>query len=381
MAFIPAVFHKVLSCFPDLVPGIEQVVLIHYQNNTTNTTGYLLQKEDGNYSTKPIRIDASTSIFSDYNGSGQSFTWFPKNQLPFEIHSKDRIQLTIFSELKNSVLLVKYSSAVTHDSDLYFIYFNENLSNFLLEKVSEPFSAQHKNMVGFLLSNSIRTLYQIYDTQQQITIAFDEQIRHIIHERDELNEKLNQSAKKEREGILSLVTAYLSRFAKQYGIKAALTDSAKIKLRSYTGELFQIEEVVRNALDFAGALYTPSESTPLLIADYHIRFPEPLQQKISEEVIEGLPQRLVKTHLLLDRLELAATGIKQRKENLTSANVGKEFPTPISAPAISDALRKHKKRIIQLFDQYPDKWEIIRHEFRPIQNLLSSALPDELLSA
>lgn len=376
----PGVFHKVLSCFPDLIPGIEQVVLIHYQNNTSDIAGYLLQKEDGEYKTTPIRIDARASIFSDYSGSGPSFTWFSKNQLPFEIQSKDKIQLTIFSELKNSVLLVKYSSSA-NDSDLYFIYFNENLSNFLLEKVSEPLSAQHKNMVGFLLTNSIRTLYQILDNQQQITQAFDEQIRHIIHERDELNEKLCQSDKKERDGILSLVNAYLSRFAKQYGIKAVLTDSAKIKLRSYSGELFQIEEVVRNALDFAGALYTPSESTPLLIADYHIRFPEPLQQKISEEVIEGLPQRLVKTHLLLDRLELAATGIKQRKENLTSANVGKEFPTPISAPAISDALRKHKKRIIQLFDRYPDKWEIIRHEFRPIQNLLSSALPDELLSA
>ncbi|MBL6950397.1 MAG: hypothetical protein ISR57_07110, partial [Bacteroidales bacterium] len=67
--------------------------------------------------------------------------------------------------------------------------------------------------------------------------------------------------------------------------------------------------------------------------------------------------------------------------SLTSVNVGKEFPTPISAPAITDALRKHKKRIIHLFDQYPEKWEIIRHEFRPIQNILNAIQDFEQLSA
>ncbi|MFH1296067.1 MAG: hypothetical protein ABIJ04_02195 [Bacteroidota bacterium] len=311
----------------------------------------------------------------------QPYRWFPKDQVPFEIVTKDKIQLTIFSELKNSVLLISQPIDKANWSDLFFIYFNENLSNFLLDKVSEPFSAQHKNMVGYLLSHSIRTLCQIIESQDQLTVTFDDQIRLVVKERDQLQEKLEQNSVKERQEILKLAQHYLTRITEGLDQRVTLTDSAKIKLKNFQGELYQLEDIIKEALGFAGALSSSAGSSPLLVADYHIRFPEPVQQKMPEGVIDGLPQRMIKTHLLLDRLEHAAAGIKQRKDNLTSANVGKEFPTPISAPAITDALRKHKKRIILLFDQYPDKWDIIRHEFRPIQNLMNSVQGQEQLSA
>ncbi|MBE0647689.1 MAG: hypothetical protein IH596_07895 [Bacteroidales bacterium] len=372
---------RVLSLIPGLIPGIEQVVLVHYQHNNTQSSGFLLKKDEKDYRIDQIKLEAGSSVFSDLGNSSQPYHWFQKNQLPFEIINKDKVQLTIFSELKNSVLLILYSISGSFSSDLFFIYFNDNLSNFLLDKVSEPFSAQHKNMVGFLLSHSINTLFHTSDAQNQLTATFDEQIRHIVRERDQLKEELEQQGQKVREGILSLAQYFLSRYAEKHGTRASLTDSAKIKLKMFTGELSQLEQIINDALEFAGALSSPAQFSQILLADYHIRFPDPVQQKISDQVIDGLPQRMIKTHLLLDRLELAASGIKQRKDNLTSANVGKEFPTPISAPAITDALRKHQKRIIQLFDQYPEKWEIIRHEFRPIQNLLNSSQNHQLLSA
>jgi len=372
---------RVLSLIPGLIPGIEQVVLVHFQKDSTQMAAFLLKKEDGNYKTDSIRLEAGSAIFSGFNKSTQPYHWFPNNQVPFDIVAKDKIQLTIFSELKNSVLMINYYNTDSFLSDLYFIYFNENLSNFLLDKVSEPFSAQHKNMVGFLLSNSIRTLFDITASHNHIASTFNDQIRQVVRERDQLRDELELLAQKGREGILALAHHYLFQIAESLGTKASLTDSAKIKLKSFSGELAQLESVIREALEFAGALFSTAQSTQLLIADYHIRFPEPGHSKLPNEVIEGLPQRMIKTHLLLDRLELAASGIKQRKDNLTSANVGKEFPTPISAPAITDALRKHQRRIIQLFNQYPEKWEIIRHEFRPIQNLLNSAHDHELLSA
>lgn len=372
---------RVLSLIPGLIPGIEQVVLVHYQQDNTQMSAFLLKKEEGTYQTESIKLESGSAIFSGFHKSTQLYHWFPNNQVPFEINAKYKIQLTIFSELKNSVLMINHITADSFLSDLYFIYFNENLSNFLLDKVSEPFSAQHKNMVGFLLSNAIRTLFGITASHNHIASTFNDQIRQVVKERDQLREELEMMAQKRREGILALAHHYLAKIAESHGMKASLTDSAKIKIKSFIGELSELESVIREALEFSGALSSPTQSTQLLIADYHIRFPEPSHSKLTDEVIEGLPQRMVKTHLLLDRLELAASGIKQRKDNLTSANVGKEFPTPISAPAITDALRKHERRIIQLFDQYPEKWEIIRHEFRPIQNLLNSAHDHELLSA
>jgi len=372
---------QILSLIPSLIPGIEQVVLAHYQQNNTELSGFLLKKEEDNYKIQPIRLEAGSSFFLELSATTLPYQWFQKDQVPFEILTKYKVQLTIFSELKNNILLIKYIDHGSNWTDLFFIYFNDNLSNFLLDKVSEPFSAQHKNMVGFLLSHSIRTIFQVIDSHNQLSTTFNDQMLHIVKERDHLQEGLDQQLQKERNGILTLARYYLSNIAERLGTQANLTDSAKNKLKSFTGELYQLEAVIHEALEFAGALSSPARSAPLLLADYHIRFPDPAHQKISDDVIEGLPQRMIKTHLLLDRLELAASGIKQRKDNLTSAKVGKEFPTPISAPAITDALRKHKKRIIQLFNQYPDKWEIIRHEFRPIQNLMNSNQNHELLSA
>lgn len=372
---------RILSLIPALIPGIEQVVLVHFQQDKAELSGFLLKKEEHLYKTDQVRVETGSSFFMELSRTTQPYRWFPKDQVPFEIITKDKVQLTIFSELKNSVLLIGQSVDGSNWSNLFFIYFNENLSNFLLDKVSEPFSAQHKNMVGYLLSHSIRTLFQVIESQDQLTATFDDQIRLVVKERDQLREKLEQHAVKERQDILKLAQHYLTRIAEGIGQRATFTDSAKVKLRNFSGELYQLEEIIREALGFAGALSSPAGSSPLLLADYHIRFPDPAQHKMPEEVIDGLPQRMIKTHLLLDRLEHAAAGIKHRKDTLTSANVGKEFPTPISAPAITDALRKHKKRIIQLFDQYPDKWEIIRHEFRPIQNLMNSVQGQEQLSA
>lgn len=372
---------RILSLIPGLIPGIEQVILVHSPQHSTDLSGFLLKKDAETYKTEPIKLEAGSSFFISLTAGSQTYKWFQKEQVPFDVINKNKIQLTIFNELKNNILLVKHVFPGATSCDLIFIYFNENLSNFVLDKVSEPFSAQHKNIVGYLLSHSIQTVYQLTDSQNKLTSTFDDQIKLVVKERDFLRESLELQSQQERQGVVRLSEYYLAQIAESYGKRAILTDSAKIKLKSYEGELYLLEGIIRDALEFAGALSSSSRVSSVLIADYHIRFPDPSEIRTSEEFIEGLPQRLIKTHLLLDRLEMAASGIKQKKNNLTSANVGKEFPTPVSAPAITDALRKHRKRIIQLFDQYPDKWEIIRHEFRPIQNLLNSVQNQELLSA
>jgi len=372
---------QILSLFQELIPGIEQVVLVHSEQDNDGLTGYLLRKRDHEYDTDQIRVESGSTFFHSLQEKSLPYQWFPKDRVPFEIISKEKLQLTIFSELKNSVLLVLYNHSESKHTDLFFIYFNENLSNFLIDKVSEPLSAQHKNMVGYLLSNSIKTLYQVLSSKEQLTITFNDQIQTIVKERDLLKEKIGRITGKERQDVLKMARHYLNKISGEMGISVTLTDSAKVRLRDFTGELYQLEDMMREAIAFAGALSSASGSRQILLADYHIRFPETTQEKVSAEVTEGLPQRYVKTHLLLDRLERAAVGLKEQKSSLTSVNVGKEFPTPISAPAITDALRKHKKRIIHLFDQYPEKWEIIRHEFRPIQNLLNTIRDFEQLSA
>jgi hypothetical protein len=43
---------------------------------------------------------------------------------------------------------------------------------------------------------------------------------------------------------------------------------------------------------------------------------------------------------------------------------------PISAPAITDAIRKNRENILQLLEQHPEKWQLIRSYFKPLTNIL-----------
>ncbi|MBI9067210.1 MAG: hypothetical protein JEZ09_07955 [Salinivirgaceae bacterium] len=43
------------------------------------------------------------------------------------------------------------------------------------------------------------------------------------------------------------------------------------------------------------------------------------------------------------------------------------------ALAISDALRNHQKKVINLMNEYPDNWPTIRNEFRPVKNIIENS--------
>jgi hypothetical protein len=43
---------------------------------------------------------------------------------------------------------------------------------------------------------------------------------------------------------------------------------------------------------------------------------------------------------------------------------------PVSAPAITDALGKNRDFVRLLLEKYPEKWETIRSDFKPLLNLL-----------
>jgi len=61
-----------------------------------------------------------------------------------------------------------------------------------------------------------------------------------------------------------------------------------------------------------------------------------------------------KTFLLLEKLENAANQLKSKNLLLTVLIIGQEFPTPITPPAITDALKKHRnKKSLSCFRNIP----------------------------
>jgi hypothetical protein len=91
---------------------------------------------------------------------------------------------------------------------------------------------------------------------------------------------------------------------------------------------------------------------------------------LNQDAVPIPQSRLNKTRLFLDRLERAASKLSANGEDLTSSAVGQTMDRPISAPAITDALRKNRRRVLLLLEQNPEKWPIIRNQFRPLINIV-----------
>jgi hypothetical protein len=80
--------------------------------------------------------------------------------------------------------------------------------------------------------------------------------------------------------------------------------------------------------------------------------------------------RFTKTYQLLERYELSAEKAHAQGKSIIGKNIGEFCSPPISNAAITDSLNKHSRKIYELFERYPEKWPIIRSEFRSVANIL-----------
>jgi len=141
------------------------------------------------------------------------------------------------------------------------------------------------------------------------------------------------------------------------------------KIKNYKGDIKDLETIIHESIAYAESLFDDEQSN-IEIKEWHILTELPAQVKTT-----GIPEIQQadiygKSVSLLDKLESAALIVMSNQLKLTGTNVGKACAAPISAPAISDALYNHKSKINKLLKMYPDKWETIRNNFRPLKNIL-----------
>ena len=98
----------------------------------------------------------------------------------------------------------------------------------------------------------------------------------------------------------------------------------------------------------------------------------------TEQFTRKIDSRQSRAMQFLDKLEMAAIGLKNKNIAIISSKVGQALDPPISAPAITDSLGKYRALIRQLLEKYPDKWETIRRDFKPLLNQLRKSEPDSL---
>ena len=369
---------------PSLLPGIEQVISVFYVAESSDMRSEQILKENGEYVQESIEVSDNPSVFNRLRTEKAPYSWLRKEDLPFEIKPKERVQLEIFNELSNNILLIRIQNAFDAKNDLFFIYFNRDLSNFGTIHPDKILSTDNKTIIGHILRNSILTLLQNHKNDKELFATLNENTRSMIRERNVLRDELELTGKKYHEGMIRLCNSYLVDLSKDNRIIYKLSDEALKKIRDYTGDMGNLRPILTQAARYAETMNLEGITDTVLIDDFHIVLDEKKEPRHKEslpQAVGEVPVKYNKAFLLLDKLENAALHVKAKNKLLTGANIGNEFPTPVSPPAITDALKKHRQKILYLFHEYPSRWGIIRNEFRPVQNILNPKPFHEQLSA
>ncbi len=364
----------ILSRAHNLIPGITKVMSVSYLENGDIPEIYFLHHPSP--STVPEKIAPDDKVLNAINNLRRQknpVSWYSEDDIPFNIEKQNIKQLDVFKELEKNILMLSISGNDNRSNDLFFFYFNENISNFAITQSKKALNQENKLIIGTLLYHSISTILDIARADRKAFISYNS---HVIKVKDLMKsaqESIESFREKHDSDKLNYVFEVINELSFSYGTTTFdLSKNAIKKIKEFEGDLISLRDAVKNAMFFAYGLGIGNQSQNVVLDDFHINFNEIRKPEQKPAIIETF-SRQEKTLFLLDKLEEAATEVKKQRKPLTGVNVGKAFYKKISAPGITDALKNHKITINNLVKEHPERWLVIKKEFRPLINILSNA--------
>jgi len=368
---------RILESSHELLPGLGKLVTVFF--NPLNDTLNALSKTKNNPAIQEIDISSNLFNINTFRDNKSGFPiWLSHDEMPFGIHQKNRENADLFSELEHVILLLKYCSDFDKKNDLLFFYFKKNNSNFGVSDNSRSLNTENKAIIGFLLHNLIKGIIENHKRDKNVLDLVNSHTQALMRNAAVLKDELIQTKCNYGQSLVNLCEAYLRELNINESIYFYFSDAALDKIRTYQGDINHLKTIIDQSVTYAYVLETNTTDTKRILHEWHINFEAYVAEKENEEIRSFSEEREIKTIQLLNKLENAAQKVIAKRVKLTSSNVGKECPHPISAPAITDALSKHRIKIQELIKKYPDKWPLLKSEFRPLKNIMYSK--NDLLS-
>ncbi len=113
------------------------------------------------------------------------------------------------------------------------------------------------------------------------------------------------------------------------------------------------------------ARFTQPTSTVISLNTSHLSPKKPALVSETPRILSP-NQRAV---LLLDKYEAAARMAQQSGLIVNGKTIAAHMRPSVSPPAITDALKKHKKGIALALEESPEKWELLRKHLKPVKEL------------
>lgn len=363
------------------LPGIERIVGIYFSRKERQIR--ILSRKRGettetNYSEF---LDSRENIIMIQRFRTEPFpySWVKKDDFQLDIQVQKKILAPdLFTELEKVILVLRFKNETDQLNDLLVIYFNHNLGNFGLSKSDKVLSSDHKAIIAHLLYYQFKSFLQMNLDNRTLLHTLNQVVKNVISENNSLKDQLSQLQVSYGENIVNMARQVLIDLSKEYEREFLLDDGAIEKIRGFKGNLRHLPGILRNAVVFAENLLMSDEDEPVTLFSYTLDFESYQVIDKVEQSTRKIDSRQSRAMMFLDRLERAAQLLKARNQPMISSRIGQTMEPPVSAPAITDALGKIQDILPLILEKYPDKWELIRKDFKPLLNKLEkNVLPEQ----
>ena len=335
-----------------MVAGLEKCVAVFYDNDLN---GIEVLSYDGEFSV----VDYEDSNFiKQLRKSKKQVNWIKAEQVGFELNNTPAEQLTFKDEEDSSVLEMRFPSSYDGQSDVLYFYFKNNIGNFRLSNIDESMAITIKEVIQNILykqvSLNIDSNLNNSEIHKNISKTFNN---------ESLQAKIDQLEIEKFEVAKSNYTYLLDKIAAKETVEYTLSSAAIIKLSDHNLSLHETEAILINSLEILVNKINPVRFYEIASKDLIFTLAS------SKPVLTTKQENLNKTMLYLDKYEAAAKILKSKGIRVTGLNIGDNCYPRVSPAAISDILKKHQKKIVVLFKQYPEKWSVVRTHFRPVAKI------------
>ncbi|MFY0643330.1 MAG: hypothetical protein JXR19_02580 [Bacteroidia bacterium] len=194
----------------------------------------------------------------------------------------------------------------------------------------------------------------------------------IKSEFDKITARLKHQDRKFEETLRHLMDWILSSLETEFEVGIKYDQGFAEALKDFNGDFEDLSKHLSTQVSIEAAMAKIKEEDKIKLSAIHLQ--QILQSSNTKSQAKtDIPMalgRLAKAHNLLDRYELSAASCRELDLSIIGKNIGAQCIPPISNAAITDALSKNSKKIFELFERYPDKWPIIRSEFRSVANII-----------
>lgn len=356
---------------PGMLKGLERICYFYYDSGRRQIISMSTQ---GDGASLPLPLnDASLAHVARWRKEKKAPVWLQSDELPFDSeYGKERkIQFSFEDEDKRNILLIPLRNVQDHLNDLIFIYLDKNMNHFGMQRTRGALSQDQKLIIQELISNTLNSIIEEHKKNQSIYAG-------ILANRQSISTKYEQSQKElekrdvfYKKHIKEFVRSILEQSGKRLGMQVVMEESVYDEIFAYRGDLDRLEKAIRTAAEVAlNTHFSHSDILKISQTDFILPAEEVsfnYEQMTEKKSIQF--DRYAATIELLDRYEDAAKEVLHTGEKLIGKAIGARCNPPITNAAITDSIKKHGLRILELFDRYPERWGIIRSEFKSIQNL------------